>query len=155
MCIRESSGSYTLSASSSAEFLGPRGKEFGGDIPFGLSVPRSLTLCIISTVVSVFVPICYMRKRADDGWAKLWSMGIAECHEESFYCYLKKKKNRSILFISRFLDCLVSGSWSPRQYWVWAPSCDVGLKSKSILVGFSYKTCATIALALLVHRPPF
>ena len=46
----------------------------------------------------------------------------------------------------------ISGSWSPKQCYILVPSCGGGLQSNQILVGYSHKLCATIALAYLCRQ---
>lgn len=43
-------------------------------------------------------------------------------------------------------------SWPSKNRWLWLPSHGVGLKTNQILVGYSHKPCADIALVYLVGR---
>lgn len=49
---------------------------------------------------------------------------------------------------------MLSGSWSPRQFWAWVPSCGAGFSSNIILVGHSHNLSATIVLGYLTGRRP-
>lgn len=56
------------------------------------------------------------------------------------------QQNSSSWFSSRKtkMAYLVSGSWSPQQYWAWIQSYGMGLISNQIFVNCSYNFCATI-----------
>lgn len=45
------------------------------------------------------------------------------------------------------LGHVVSASWKAKQYWLWVLSCEMDLKSDQLLVGYSYRICATFAQA--------
>lgn len=47
-------------------------------------------------------------------------MSIAECHQESFYCFVPFQQNSGIWFFPRTLAYLVSITWPPKQCWVQA-----------------------------------
>lgn len=58
-------------------------------------------------------------------------------------------QSSSIWFYLRSQGYLFSGSWSTKQHQVWVSSHRVGLKLYQILVSYSHKLCATIALACI------
>ena len=75
------SGSYTLSACSSSGFPDPWGEAFDGDIPFRTEcskVSRSLHIVCL-WLPGFFPPFAADRSFSDDGWARHWSMKIADC----------------------------------------------------------------------------
>lgn len=51
-----------------------------------------------------------------------------------------------------FLGYIDSGSWSPKQGWVWVSSQGVDLKSNQTLVGYSDKLCATIFSGIFCRK---
>jgi hypothetical protein len=55
----------------------------------------------------------------------------------------------------RSLGYLLSGSWSPKQCWVWVPSCGVGLESHQTLMAIPTSFCATITQAYFAGRSDF
>lgn len=61
-------------------------------------------------------------------------------------------KIRGIWFYPRTQGYLVTGSWSPKQYWLQARSYSVWLILNQILLVYYHKLCATSALAYLVGR---
>ena len=42
--------------------------------------------------------------------------------------------------------------WWPNKCWAWVPSLGVGFKSSWVLVGYSHRFCATVALAYFTGR---
>ena len=62
--------------------------------------------------------------------------------------------HNNIWFYSHSLRYQLSGSWSPKQCWVWVPHHGVCPKQNQILAGNSHKFCATIVLAYLAGRTP-
>lgn len=66
----------------------------------------------------------------------------------SFYCFIPLV-NISIWFSPGSQAYLISGSRPPEQYQGWVLSHKVGLKADQILVGYSHKLYAIIALAML------
>lgn len=87
----------------------------------------------------------------DDGWVNDWSMSVADITGVIFSVLMLR-----LVVIGYILGlwavCLVSGSWSPKQCQVWVPAHEIGLKSNHILVGYSHKLCANIALANILGR---
>lgn len=91
----------------------------------GLSVPASLTFCIMSDYVSVCVPICCRRKllwwwlsvMLLSQYSRMWLGGILLlcCILLLFFFFL----NSSIWFYPRSPGYLLSGSWTPNQYRLW------------------------------------
>lgn len=77
-----------LSTSFSTKFPYPWVEELKEASHLGLGVLRSLTLGMSSCgslyLFSSAAGWCF----SDDGWARRWCRGIAECHYESFYCYI-------------------------------------------------------------------
>lgn len=109
-------------ASPSVEFPDLWEKTFDGNIHLELNVPRSLILFMMSGWGYLYLFPSGKIESSDDRRARHWSMSIAKCHWESFYCYFLKS---SIWYYPRSLGYLVSGFWSPEQYWVWVPSGEV------------------------------
>ena len=89
--------------------LGWEGKDLMEISYLWLSVSRFPTLCTISGCGSLY--FSHLLKEAASlimaEQGSEWSMSIAECHDQSFYCY--------IWFCPRFLSYLLSGSSSPRS----------------------------------------
>lgn len=109
----------------------------------GLSVPKFLTLHTVWLWVSIFVPICSMRKPL---W---WWLSKALIHEEgriSLGVTLSLNYfTSSVWFYPRTLCYLVCNSWSLKQCQIWAPSHGVDFKYNQILVG-----CFT---SIVLHCP--
>lgn len=52
------------------------------------------------------------------------------------------------------LNCLVSGSMSPKKNWVWVPCPRMSRQTNQLLIDYSNKRCASIDPAYLVERKP-
>lgn len=96
-------GSHTPSAFSSSWWKG-----FDEAVTVGLTVPSSLTLCIMSGCGPLDLFTSVLRGSfSEDSWARHWPMSRAECHSESFYCMLISQ-NSSLPSASCWRCCLFS-----------------------------------------------
>lgn len=136
-------GSYLLCTASSTGITYFQREWFGKTSYLGLSVPKFLTLHTVWLWVSIFVPICSMRKPL---W---WWLSKALIHEEgriSLGVTLSLNYfTSSVWFYPRTLCYLVCNSWSLKQCQIWAPSHGVDFKYNQILVG-----CFT---SIVLHCP--
>lgn len=115
-------GHYTLSTSPSTGFPEPLGERFDGKISLmaecskvhslhnvwlGISIcSHLLCLCVLCFIL-IFKIFLFCFVLAS----------IIDCHPKSLYY-------------------LALGSWSPKQCWIWIPSCGVGLQANQISGGY-------------------
>lgn len=124
-----------------------------GDVPH-------TAMCLKDSLWAILVVCFYIYSNC---WRKLlwWWLNKAPIYGynrlnkvlmKSFYWY-SFLKTSSIWSYPRFLSCLVSGSWSFNQCWVWAPSHRVHHKpNKTKGVSYSHKFHVTIAPTYLAGR---
>lgn len=135
-------------------FLYPKGRDFTETSHSELSVPKSHALCTVCLWLSAYVLLCCRRKLL---WGWPSQALIYEHSRRPLRVILLPnlfKKNSGIWFYLMSLSCLVLGSWSSKQCWVWVPSCGVGLNSSQMWVGYAHKLSATTIPECLEVRLP-
>ena len=69
----------------------------------GLSVLQSHSLHVVQVWISVFIPSIAGESFSDDGWAKHWSMGIAECQNTDVW--VQQNASYSLDFCVFWMNC--------------------------------------------------